>query len=86
MLYCNSANVLFGFKQSPRIGKISLFRDPQYQGSTYTKTEKTILSRKSNLPKLEGNMKSPMTFKPQNICLVNLWHAILYLETLILID
>ena len=27
-----------------------------------------------------------MTFKPQNICLVNIWHAILYLETLFLID
>lgn len=33
------------------LGEISLFRDLQYQGSTYTKTEKIILSRKKQLTK-----------------------------------
>lgn len=45
-----------------------------------------ILSRKRNSAKLERNRKSPMTFQPQSICLVNIRHDSLYSEALFLID
>jgi len=68
------------------LGKFHYLENLNVEEEHIQKLRKIILSRKSNLPKLERNMKSPMTFKPQNICLVNIWHAILYLETLFLID